>query len=97
MQSGNSSISLRITVGGAGRVDAAERGCVGSKDAGDVPLACDAVQVVVTWLGIGRACWTRAGGADHVGVQVARQHLSCCVCRVVSRQGLTAHKKNLQQ
>ena len=70
MQSGNSSISLRITVGGAGRVDAAERGCVGSKDAGDVPLACDAVQVVVTWLGIGRACWTRAGGADHVGVRV---------------------------
>ena len=42
-----------VDLGGAGRVDAAERGCVGSKDAGDSPLACDAVQVVfVTWLGM---------------------------------------------
>ena len=48
-----------VDLGGAGRVDAAERGCVGSKDAGDAPLACDAVQVVfVTWLGM----------AGHVGV-----------------------------
>ena len=38
---------------------AAYAGCVGSKDAGDSPLACDAVQVVfVTWLGM----------AGHVGV-----------------------------
>ena len=42
-----------VDLGGAGRVDAAERGCVGGKDAGDAPLACDAVQVVfVTWLGM---------------------------------------------
>ena len=48
-----------VDLGGAGRVDAAERGCVGSEDAGDAPLACDAVQVVfVTWLGM----------AGHVGV-----------------------------
>ena len=45
--------ACEVDLGGAGRVDAAERGCVGGKDAGDAPLACDAVQVVfVTWLGM---------------------------------------------
>ena len=56
---GTSDEACVVDLGGAGRVDAAERGCVGSKDAGDSPLACDAVQVVfVTWLGM----------AGHVGV-----------------------------
>ena len=42
-----------VDLGGAGRVDAAERGCVGSEDAGDAPLVRDAVQVAsVTWLGM---------------------------------------------
>eukprot|EP01045_Picozoa_sp_COSAG04_P052988 COSAG04_NODE_22883_length_347_cov_1.250000_1_plen_51_part_10 len=34
-----------VELGGARRVDAAERGCVGDKDAGDAPLAFDAVWV----------------------------------------------------
>ena len=45
--------ACEVDLGGAGRVDAAERGCVGSEDAGDAPLVRDAVQVVsVTWLGM---------------------------------------------
>ena len=45
--------ACEVDLGGAGRVDAAERGCVGGKDAGDAPSARDAVQVVfVTWLGM---------------------------------------------
>ena len=42
-----------VGLGGARRVDAAERGCVVGKDAGDAPMAFDAVRVVfVTWFGI---------------------------------------------
>ena len=42
-----------VGLGGARRVDAAERGCVGGKGAGDAPMGFDAVRVVfVTWLGI---------------------------------------------
>ena len=45
--------ACEVDLGGAGRVDAAERGCVGGKGAGDAPSARDAVQVVfVTWLGM---------------------------------------------
>ena len=45
--------ACEVDLGGAGRVDVAERGCVGSEDAGDAPLVRDAVQVVsVTWLGM---------------------------------------------
>ena len=43
---GTSDEAREVDLGGARRVDAAERGCVGGKGAGDSPLARDAVQVV---------------------------------------------------